>query len=62
MPAEWEPHTAIWFAWPHNREHWLNWVVNNQRGEETKYEKVPQLVNPSNTIVAEAKLENVETV
>ncbi|MEW6610308.1 MAG: agmatine deiminase family protein [Patescibacteria group bacterium] len=22
MPAEWEPHTGTWIAWPHNRDHW----------------------------------------
>jgi agmatine deiminase len=22
MPAEWEPHRATWFAWPHNSETW----------------------------------------
>jgi agmatine deiminase len=22
MPAEWEPHEATWFAWPHNPEDW----------------------------------------
>jgi len=22
MPAEWEPHTATWLAWPHRRESW----------------------------------------
>jgi agmatine deiminase len=22
MPAEWEPHTATWIAWPHNRADW----------------------------------------
>src|SRR5262245_1695685 len=22
MPAEWEPHTVTWLAWPHNRETW----------------------------------------
>ncbi len=21
-PAEWEPHTGTWIAWPHNRDHW----------------------------------------
>lgn len=24
MPAEWEPHTATWLAWPHNPETWLD--------------------------------------
>jgi agmatine deiminase len=22
MPAEWEPHSATWISWPHNRETW----------------------------------------
>jgi agmatine deiminase len=22
MPAEWEPHEAIWLSWPHNRQTW----------------------------------------
>lgn len=22
LPAEWEPHQAVWFSWPHNRESW----------------------------------------
>ena len=22
MPAEWEPHTATWLAWPHNKSDW----------------------------------------
>ncbi|GIX47681.1 MAG: agmatine deiminase [Candidatus Tectimicrobiota bacterium] len=22
MPAEWEPHSATWLAWPHNRDNW----------------------------------------
>ena len=22
MPAEWEPHSATWIAWPHNRDDW----------------------------------------
>jgi agmatine deiminase len=22
MPAEWEPHEAVWIAWPHNRDDW----------------------------------------
>lgn len=24
MPAEWEPHTATWIAWPHNPSDWPN--------------------------------------
>lgn len=24
MPAEWEPHTATWLAWPHNCDTWPN--------------------------------------
>jgi len=32
MPAEWEPHSATWIAWPHNRTDWpgkfeaISWV------------------------------------
>src|SRR5579863_5030504 len=22
MPAEWEPHSATWLAWPHNQDDW----------------------------------------
>ncbi len=22
MPAEWEPHSSTWLAWPHNTETW----------------------------------------
>ena len=22
MPAEWEPHSATWLAWPHNLDTW----------------------------------------
>lgn len=40
MPAEWENHEAILLAWPHNKGHWINWLVNEQKGEDWKYEKV----------------------
>lgn len=40
MPAEWEKHVAIWLSWPHNRDHWLQWLVNDQQGEVAKYERV----------------------
>jgi len=32
MPAEWEPHTATWLAWPHHQADWpgkmeaIRWV------------------------------------
>ena len=31
MPAEWAPHTAVWTAWPHDREQWLEGVEAPQR-------------------------------
>ncbi len=33
MPAEWEPHSATWLAWPHNKEDWpgkfapIPWII-----------------------------------
>ncbi len=32
MPAEWEPHVATWFSWPHKEESWPG-----------KFEPVPQI-------------------
>ena len=31
MPAEWTPHTAVWTAWPHDAEQWLEGLVAPQR-------------------------------
>ena len=45
MPAEWEPHTATWLAWPHERTDWpgkfpaipfiyaelIRWLVSSER-------------------------------
>jgi agmatine deiminase len=31
MPAEWEPHAAVWTAWPHDREQWAEGLVAPQR-------------------------------
>jgi agmatine deiminase len=30
MPAEWEPHSATWLAWPHNQETWPQRLVQVQ--------------------------------
>jgi agmatine deiminase len=31
MPAEWAPHEAVWTAWPHDPEQWLEGLVAPQR-------------------------------
>ena len=31
MPAEWSPHDAVWTAWPHDPDQWLEGVVAPQR-------------------------------
>ena len=31
MPAEWEPHDAVWTAWPHDPEQWLEGLSAPQR-------------------------------
>jgi agmatine deiminase len=31
MPAEWTPHDAVWTAWPHDAEQWLEGLVEPQR-------------------------------
>ncbi|MBA3461352.1 MAG: agmatine deiminase family protein [Deltaproteobacteria bacterium] len=31
MPAEWAPHTAVWTAWPHDPEQWLEGLDAPQR-------------------------------
>ncbi len=31
MPAEWAPHTAVWTAWPHDPEQWLEGLTAPQR-------------------------------
>jgi len=38
MPAEWEPHTAMWLSWPHNYKHWACWLAD--KDSQAKYEKV----------------------
>lgn len=38
MPAEWEPHTAMWLSWPHDFKHWACWLSDSASPE--KYERV----------------------
>ncbi len=51
MPAEWEPHTATWIAWPHNAEDWpgrfqpIQWVFGDIVRHLASVEQVHILVN-----------------
>jgi agmatine deiminase len=50
MPAEWEPHTATWLAWPHNKNDWpgkfepIPWVYGEIIRWITPYERVRLVV------------------
>ncbi len=51
MPAEWEPHSATWLAWPHYREDWpgkfepIPWVYAEIIRNLAKRERVELIVN-----------------
>jgi agmatine deiminase len=51
MPAEWEPHSATWLAWPHNREDWpgkfepIAWVYAEIVRNLARHERVELIVN-----------------
>ena len=51
MPAEWEPHSATWTAWPHNRTDWpgkfapIPWVYAEIVRNLARVERVNILVN-----------------
>ncbi|HYX70139.1 MAG TPA: agmatine deiminase family protein, partial [Terriglobales bacterium] len=51
MPAEWEPHSATWLAWPHNRTDWpgkfeaIPWVYAEIVRHLARVERVHLLVN-----------------
>lgn len=51
MPAEWEPHSATWIAWPHNAEDWpgkfqpIPWVYCDIVRALARVEAVHILVN-----------------
>jgi agmatine deiminase len=51
MPAEWDPHTSTWIAWPHNAEDWpgkfqpIPWVYSEIVRQLSQVEEVNILVN-----------------
>src|SRR5690348_11756524 len=51
MPAEWEPHTATWLGWPHNKTDWpgkfqpIPWVYAEIVRNLARHERVEILVN-----------------
>src|SRR5271163_2864866 len=51
MPAEWEPHSATWIAWPHQRDDWpdkfapIPWVYAEIVRHLHRSEEVRILVN-----------------
>ena len=51
MPAEWEPHSATWIAWPHNVDDWpgkfgpIPWVYVEIVRLLSRVERVEILVN-----------------
>ena len=62
MPAEWEPHSATWIAWPHNRSDWpgkfesIPWVYAEIIRNLARTEGVNILVNDDS---AEARARQV---
>jgi agmatine deiminase len=51
MPAEWEPHTATWLAWPHHHGDWpgkfepIPWVYTEIIRNLARHERVELIVN-----------------
>jgi agmatine deiminase len=51
MPAEWEPHSATWMAWPHYRDDWpgkfepIPWVYAEIIRNLARHERVELIVN-----------------
>ena len=51
MPAEWEPHSATWIAWPHNQKDWpgkfepIPWVYAEIVRNLCRFERVEIIVN-----------------
>jgi agmatine deiminase len=53
MPAEWEPHTSTWLAWPHYRGDWpgkfepIPWVYAEIIRQLARHERIDLIVNNS---------------
>jgi agmatine deiminase len=69
MPAEWEPHSATWLAWPHYREDWpgkfepIPWVYAEIIRNLAKHERVELIVtNASAARQARTVLEQAEAL
>src|SRR5262252_7625726 len=64
MPAEWEPHSATWIAWPHNRSDWpgkfdpIPWVYCEIVYHLAQAEQVHILVNDARAEAAARKALN----
>jgi agmatine deiminase len=62
MPAEWEPHTATWLAWPHHRNDWpgkfepVPWVYAEIIRNLARHERVELIVNDAAAEKAARKL------
>jgi agmatine deiminase len=58
-PAEWEPQSTVWFAWPHNRETWPKHYKSIPSGfskmVQTASEFVPVRVLAAHHLAAEAR-------
>src|SRR5580704_9393871 len=62
MPAEWEPHTATWLAWPHYQGDWpgkfdpIPWVYTEIIRNLARHERVELIVNDA---VAERRVQKL---
>jgi agmatine deiminase len=69
MPAEWEPHTSTWLAWPHFRDDWpgkfdpIPWVYAEIVRNLARHERVDLIVNSERAeISARAVLEQANVI
>jgi agmatine deiminase len=62
MPAEWEPHTATWLAWPHYHGDWpgkfepIPWVYAEIIRNLAKHERVELIVNDASAAAKARRL------
>ncbi len=65
MPAEWEPHTATWLAWPHRKSDWpgkfspITWVYTEIIRALTRNEEVELLLTDAETTFARLERANI---